>query len=446
MTRITSNTLLSRSGDPQENTIFIFNNSGKSNARFDYLRETTNASLYEVDSFENFPFEKIEKGEIEFSLLLILEFSKIINEDTRAENLRLVHTLRNKTKYRNAPILYLASVLNPNTKVLCLSSGVDYVTLPITKTEFALQIKKYLSVINELSDLKRQIKNATSLQDYIWEESKKKQTLLVDEIKVIKQDLEMQNMVQDATFELSRQELLEANRKLQDRYENEIKALKEKNEIEAIFGKYVSPEIVQRVMDPSMAKELDGVRREITVFFADIRGFTSFSETLNPEKVIFILNEFFTEMTEIIHDAGGWVDKYTGDNIMALFGAPIEMPDHANKAIAAAFEIQTRFKMLSKEWLTIFNIDAGLRIGIATGITIVGNIGSFKKISYTAIGDTVNVASRLEGKCPDGNVLMNDLCYQNLSEDVRKKFGIVFHGEIDVKGKVLPLKTYACGI
>lgn len=424
--------------------LLFFNGTNKNEDVASLLEKELKLTVTRISSFEEIARSNAEK-KLPGNILAVIIIGVLdeIQGNLFKENFEVVRFFRHKARFRHLPILYLAKNSDYKTKLACISAGAEFIGVPIRKKELILLVKKYIGYTKEILDLKMQLSQASEIQNLYWEESKNRQIILQQEIENAKTEIEKQSMAQDAMFELSRQELLEANSKIKKQYEQEIKTLKEKNKIEAIFGKYVSPEIVSRVTDPEKSRELDGIRREIAVFFADIRGFTSFSEKLNPDKVIFILNEFFTEMTEIIHEIGGWVDKYSGDNIMALFGAPLEIPNYSEKAVTAAYEVQKTFRKLKEEWFHIFHIDAGLRIGIATGQTVIGNIGSFQKVSYTAIGDIVNVASRLETSCPDGNVLMNEACYKQLSDSFKEKYKVSDYKKIELKGKSEPVLTYS---
>ncbi len=430
-----------------DGNILFFNRTTKNSAVSDLMEGELNLPVVKISSLEELKTHYDDKT-LPNNILVVIVVG-VLNENADKvfkENFQIVQFFRHKARLRHIPILYLAKSSDYKTKLSCLSAGAEFVGTPIRKKELILLVKNYVRYSIEILDLKTQLSQASEIQNLYWEEAKDRQVRLQEEIETAKIEIEKQNVAQDAMFELSRQELLEANRKIKKQFEQEIKTLKEKNKIEAIFGKYVSPEIASRVFDPEKSRELDGARREIAVFFADIRGFTSFSEKLNPEKVIFILNEFFTEMTEIIHETGGWVDKYSGDNIMALFGAPLEIPNYSEKAVLAAFEVQRTFQKLKEEWFHIFQIDAGLRIGIATGPTVIGNIGSFQKISYTAIGDTVNVASRLESACPDGGILMNETCFEQLSASFKDEYKVASYKKIDLKGKSEPVQTFYASV
>lgn len=167
--------------------------------------------------------------------------------------------------------------------------------------------------------------------------------------------------------------------------------------IKKAFKYYVSPEVIDKIVDDPHALTLGGERRELSIFFCDIAGFTSISESMDPGTVGRFLNVFLSEMTEIILENSGTVDKYVGDAIVAFWNAPLSTPDHAFKAVSAAMQCQERLKTMREELKKEFGVDVFLRIGIHTGDVTVGNFGSKERFNYTVIGDTANLASRLEG-------------------------------------------------
>lgn len=167
----------------------------------------------------------------------------------------------------------------------------------------------------------------------------------------------------------------------------------EKRKLRNAFAHYVSKDLIENVISNPDALKLGGDRREISVLFLDIENFTTLSESGNPEKVIEVINGYFDEFSKIIMEVGGTVDKFEGDAIMALFGAPLICADHAVKACNAALKIREAVEPLNVKFGQKLNV----RIGIGTGDAIVGNMGSRERFDYTAMGDTVNTASRLEG-------------------------------------------------
>lgn len=194
---------------------------------------------------------------------------------------------------------------------------------------------------------------------------------------------------------------------------------KKRRWITSVFGKYVSPVVIDNLIkNPDMIK-LGGEKREITLLFSDIRGFTAIAEKLSPEELVHLLNEYLTEMTKIIINNEGLVDKYMGDAIMAFWGAPVEQPFHAKEACSSSLEMMNRLQELKKKWKKddIPSFDIG--IGINSGEAIVGNMGSLNRLDYTALGDTVNVASRLEGlnKIYGTNIIMGEYTHKLVKDD-----------------------------
>lgn len=214
--------------------------------------------------------------------------------------------------------------------------------------------------------------------------------------------------------------------------------LRKKEIIQDAFGKYVTPEIVDMILQNQEEKWLQGQKIDATVMFADIRGFTSFSEKTTPEEVVNVLNSHFTMTTEIIFKYGGHVDKFIGDEIMAVFGALIEHEDHPARAVMAAVAIQNELRAINLKMETSGNKPVRVGIGINTGDVIAGNIGSKKRMEYTVIGDTVNLASRITGLAGPDEVIISDSVYQKITDIV-----IVEELEpISVKGKSAPVQTY----
>jgi len=171
---------------------------------------------------------------------------------------------------------------------------------------------------------------------------------------------------------------------------------KAKRQVKALFSRYVSPAVVKELIeDPSKAR-LGGQRREMTVLFSDIRGFTTFSEAGQPEDVILQLNEYFSRMVELLFEHHGTLDKFVGDMIMGLFNAPVQDPDHADHAVQMALSMLRELQRLNERWHGQGKPGFDIGIGINTGEMIVGNVGSERTLSYTVIGDNVNLGSRLE--------------------------------------------------
>ncbi len=172
---------------------------------------------------------------------------------------------------------------------------------------------------------------------------------------------------------------------------------RQKRFIKNAFSTYLAPSVVKQLIDSPEKLVLGGERRDITAFFSDVQGFTRISEKLSPEKLVEILNEFLTEMTDIILKYEGTVDKFEGDAIIAFFGAPNELENHAATACRASIEMQKRLAVLRNKWKTEGKPELLMRIGLCSGPAVIGNMGSKSRMNYTMMGDTVNTAARLEG-------------------------------------------------
>lgn len=213
----------------------------------------------------------------------------------------------------------------------------------------------------------------------------------------------------------------------------------EEDRVKDLLGRYVSHQVARQILAEGGLKT-GGERRQITVLFADIRGFTRFSETLPPEAVVTLLNEFLEAMTDVVFRYDGTLDKFLGDGLMVIFGAPAAPDDSADRALACAREMQTRFRQLRGAWRGDDGAaELGLGIGVNTGNAIVGSIGSARRLDYTAIGDVVNVAARLEGIALAGQILLSETAYAGLSDQK----GAVPLGPQQLKGKRRPVPVYA---
>jgi len=213
-----------------------------------------------------------------------------------------------------------------------------------------------------------------------------------------------------------------------------------KRYIQGAFSRYLSPEIVSRIADNPEALALGGERREITIYFSDIEGFTTISEKLEPERLTKLMNRYLGEMTDTILASGGTLDKYIGDAVMAFWNAPLACEGHALVACRAALANQKRLVELAGEFDRSGYPPVRARIGLNSGPAIVGNLGSARRFSYTALGDSVNLASRLEG----ANKAYGS--YILISESTRESAGAAIETrELDfvmVKGKRRPIRVY----
>lgn len=223
-----------------------------------------------------------------------------------------------------------------------------------------------------------------------------------------------------------------------------VQAEMQRRKTKALFSRYVSADIVEQLMADPAQMALGGKKQQVTIMFADIRGFTAFSENKDPVDVIQRLNEYLTAMTDSILKHGGTLDKYLGDGLMAFFGAPIFYPDHVERAIAVAREIQEKVAELNRKWEAAGEVPLLVAVGINTGPAVVGNVGSPERMDYTLIGEDVNLASRVEAltKLFSTLVLISERSY-NLLADGQLKESLVYTGEELVKGFTLPIKVYS---
>lgn len=212
-------------------------------------------------------------------------------------------------------------------------------------------------------------------------------------------------------------------------------------DIRKMFSSYVSKRIVDELIrDPSKAK-LGGDRKEISVLFSDIRGFTSFSEKHRPEEVVTQLNEYLGAMTGIVFDHDGTLDKFVGDAVMAFWGAPLDQPDHAERACRCALGMIGKLQELQKKWESEGKYVIDIGVGINTGDMIVGNMGAEgKKMDFTVIGDNVNLGARLEGltRKYNNHIIISEFTYAKVKDIVK----VNELGSVTVKGKEQPVVIY----
>jgi len=214
---------------------------------------------------------------------------------------------------------------------------------------------------------------------------------------------------------------------------------KEKRRVRSAFGQYLSPEVVRRLLvNPRL---VEPKKTDITVMFSDIRGFTTISENLDAQELALFLNQYLSDMTGLIFGHQGTLDKYIGDAVMAFWGAPFEEPGHAVKACDTALDMMKRVREMQKQRELGGKPQLDIGIGLNTGVASVGNMGSILRYGYTALGDAVNLSSRLEGLNKDygTHIIVNETTY-----DAAKTGGFVFR-ELDlmrVKGKLQPVTIY----
>ncbi|MGH9194807.1 MAG: adenylate/guanylate cyclase domain-containing protein, partial [Acidimicrobiia bacterium] len=199
-------------------------------------------------------------------------------------------------------------------------------------------------------------------------------------------------------------ELTSLNQNLEKTIEEQLSQLQRTDALR----RYVSPQVAEAIVAEGSRVTLTPTRRNLTIMVSDIRGFTEMSERMEPEELVDALNQYFTAMTDVVFSHGGTLDKYLGDGILAFFGDPIPFEDHAERAVAAAFEMRDVLDRLRSMWMLQYDEELTVGIGISTGYVTVGNIGSENRIEYTVIGNHVNVASRLATGAIAGQILVTD--------------------------------------
>lgn len=217
-----------------------------------------------------------------------------------------------------------------------------------------------------------------------------------------------------------------------------LKERKERNRVTSIFGRYVSKAVVAEILSNREDLKVGGVRKDVSLMFVDIRGFTPLSEKMEPEEVINILNEYLDLCTKAVFKFEGTLDKFIGDGVMSIFGAPIAQADHAERAVRAALEMRKNADKLAADLEKKYGKSVYFGIGINSGPAVIGNIGSQDRLDYTAIGDTVNLAARLESNAKPGQILLSSETY----ERVKEIFECTQLEPIKVKGKEKPVEIY----
>jgi adenylate cyclase len=210
--------------------------------------------------------------------------------------------------------------------------------------------------------------------------------------------------------------------------------------IKHVFKHYLSPAVIEQILDNPSQLQLGGERRELTIFFSDLQGFSSFSERLDPPALTSLLNDYLSDMTDIILEEGGTLDKYEGDAIIAFWSAPVAQPDHAVRACRAALRCRRRLDERREEFLQKWGVLLRARIGINTGEVVVGNMGSRKRFDYTVLGDAANLASRLEGanKAFDTLIMVSETTWSQAAEHfVGREIG-----QLRVVGRKTPVRVF----
>jgi len=215
---------------------------------------------------------------------------------------------------------------------------------------------------------------------------------------------------------------------------------RERKKVRGAFQYYLNASVVEQMLKDPEKLKLGGEKKDLTVLFSDIRGFTSISEHMTPERLVKFLNEYLTKMTDIVFKYDGLLDKYMGDAIMAIWGAPLDQSDHPLRACYTALEMVEELRLLQHKWATEGMPRLNIGIGINAGPMVVGNMGSERRFDYTVMGDSVNLGSRLEGlnKLYGTNIIISEMTYERVQGEILgRELALV-----RVKGKDQPVKIY----
>jgi len=221
-------------------------------------------------------------------------------------------------------------------------------------------------------------------------------------------------------------------------------ALEEKQRIQSAFGRYVGTDVLEHVRRPETALEQVGLEREVSILFADIRSFTQISEGMRAQDVVTLLNQVFQCASDAVIEETGTLDKFIGDAVMAYFGAPLPAPDHALRAVRSALATQRAVVARNAREAALHpgrqeSIPVSVGIGIHSGTVVVGNIGSDQRMDFTAIGDAVNVAHRIEKIARPGEILISESVRAQLRGEVKSSF----RGEYQLSGRSQPVRVYS---
>ena len=260
------------------------------------------------------------------------------------------------------------------------------------------------------------------------------------ELRKAKEDIDnyaknLERMVEERTGELraAKEDLLILNRDLEKKVDDQVEELRRYNELR----RYLSPHIADRILSDGSDLSKISHRKLMTVLFSDIRGFSDLTDSLEPEEITLLLNNYLSEMTKLIYRYEGTLDKIIGDGIMVFFGDPVSIPDHAQRAVLLAIDMQKKIDQLRDEWLS-YGYDLNIGIGINTGYMTVGNIGSEFHRDYTVIGNQVNVAARLEQMARPGEILISQRTYSKAKDVATTEEA----GTVRLKGIHSPVAVY----
>jgi adenylate cyclase len=246
-------------------------------------------------------------------------------------------------------------------------------------------------------------------------------------------ELELKVEERTADLRAAQQDLQQLNQELEQKVEDQLIQLKRYSELR----RYLSPKLTEKILADGHEFGAEPKRKMMTVVFSDIRGFSDFTDNVEPEELFLLLDRYVAEMIKIVHQYDGTLNKIVGDGLLVFFGDPFPMDDHVERAINMAVDMRQKVKDLRDEWRQ-FGHELGIGIGINTGFMTVGNMGSDSHRDYTVIGKQVNVAARLESLAAAGQILVSQRTYGKVKGLIRADE----IGEVTVKGIHNPIKTY----
>jgi adenylate cyclase len=305
----------------------------------------------------------------------------------------VLEEVKNDETLQHIPVIIISAVDDMNSIVQCIKNGADdYLIKPFNRTLLKARIAACLE-------------------------------------KKYRRDME----------ESYRQQMEECNQNLEKRVHEQVQEIVASQKARANLSRYLSPNIVDKVLASKQEIQLGGETNQVTILFADIRGYTKISQRMDVNEIVEMLNEHFTEMTNIIFQYGGTLDKFIGDSVMAVFGSPFSSDNDEYNAIIAAQVMQQAVIKRNEIRKQRNQIPYQIGIGINTGEVITGNIGSPQKMDYTVIGDTVNLAARLQGIAKGGEIIVGEKTYRLVKDKL--KFSLC--GEVSLKNILYPVQCYS---
>ncbi|MCB1173479.1 MAG: adenylate/guanylate cyclase domain-containing response regulator [Leptospiraceae bacterium] len=312
----------------------------------------------------------------------------------------VVRKIRAHPAVRETPLIALTELAAPQIASQAFEAGVDeYINLASATMQPRV-------VYHRIANLLKRIWREKLLLDHANESIR----LIADfraEVTPSSRPVDLSLRVGELELELEKSEQSRKN------LENE------NNRLMRSFSMYVDPAVIKNVILGEEQPLYKGQRRDITLLFSDLRGYTRMSSGLSSEEIVSFLNEYYTAMTEVVMGYQGIVDKYMGDGMMCMFGAPLDDAEHALHAVEAAIEMQNVFELWQANWQRSYGIKPNQGIGLACGKAVVGNLGSFQKISYTAIGPVVNLAARLESLAEAGDIVISSDLHERVQHKIK---------------------------